>query len=109
MDDLNRPVGADIDYEISEDADGSPRVILRGELDMSSSPELDAKIAPIIARSPERLVIDASGLEFADSSGIALFVSWANQLKQVEIQQPPELLRQVIARMGLSGRLHLTP
>jgi hypothetical protein len=48
-------------------------------------------------------------MEFADSSAIALLVRWANLVPRVEIRQPPELLRRVIARMGLSERLHVTP
>ncbi len=74
MGDLDRPLGAELTSELSEDGDGSPLVVLRGELDMTSAPELDAKLAPIIARRPDRLVIDAHGLEFADSSAIALLV-----------------------------------
>jgi ABC-type transporter Mla MlaB component len=63
----------------------------------------------VIAKRPDRLVVDAAGLEFADSSAIALLVRWANLVPTVEIRQPPELLRHVIARMGLSERLRVRP
>jgi anti-anti-sigma factor len=94
-------------FDLSEDHDGAPLVSLEGELDMSTAPALESAISPIIARKPNRLVIDAVGLEFADSSAIALLVRWANLVPQVEIRRPPELLRHVIARMGLSERLHV--
>jgi anti-anti-sigma factor len=94
-------------FEVSEEHDGVPLVKVEGELDMITAPQLDLAVRPIIARKPSRLVIDASGLEFADSSAIALLVSWANLVPNVEIRQPPELLRLVIARMGLSERLQV--
>lgn len=96
-------------FELAEDRDGAPLVLLGGELDMTTCPELQAAVGPIIAENPPRLVIDATQLEFADSSAIALLVSWANLVPDVEIREPPELLRRVIARMGLSERLHVQP
>lgn len=94
-------------FDVSEDQDGAPVVKLEGELDMSTTPGLESAVSPIIATKPERLVIDATGLEFADSSAIALLVRWANLVPQVEIRQPPELLRHVITRMGLAERLRV--
>jgi anti-anti-sigma factor len=94
-------------FDLSEDQDGAPLVSLGGELDMSTAPALESAVSPIIARKPNRLVIDAARLEFADSSAIALLVRWANLVPHVEIRRPPKLLRHVIARMGLSERLHV--
>ena len=94
--------------DVSEASDGAPVVTLEGELDMSTTPGLESALSPVIASKPDRLVIDAAGLEFADSSAIALLVRWANLVPQIEIRQPPELLRHVIARMGLSERLRVT-
>jgi anti-sigma B factor antagonist len=95
--------------DLSEDEDGSPLVRLGGELDMTTAPELEVVVGPIIAQKPARLVIEGAGLEFADSSAIALLVRWANLVPEVEIREPPDLLRRVIARMGLSERLHVHP
>lgn len=100
---------ASLSFDVSEEPDGAPLVQLEGELDMSTAPALESAVSPIIARNPRRLVIDATGLEFADSSAIALLVRWANLIPEIEIRQPPELLRRVIARMGLSERLHVLP
>jgi anti-anti-sigma factor len=109
MGELGKPVEAYLACELSEDPDGSPVVKLKGELDMTTAPRLEATVASIIARSPSRLVVDARELEFADSSAIALLVRWANLVHQVEIRQPPELLRRVIARMGLADKLQVSP
>lgn len=109
MDELNRGPGAQMAFELSEDPDGCPIVKLHGELDMTTAGQLDSAVAPIIAEHPARLIVDASGLEFADSSAIALLVRWANLVRQLEVREPPDLMRRVIARMGLSERLHVSP
>jgi anti-sigma B factor antagonist len=109
MDELGKDTTARFAYELTEDPDGSPVVRVKGELDMTTSPRLEAAVAPIVATSPARLAVDASELEFADSSAIALLVRWANLVGQVEIRRPPDLLRRVIARMGLSDRLQVSP
>lgn len=105
-------LGADharLAFEIGEDSDGSPLVTLSGELDISNAGQVEAAVIPVIARSPERIVVDVRGLEFADSSAIALLVRWANVVPQVELREPPDLLRRVITRMGLAQRLKVTP
>ena len=48
---------------------------LRGELDLSTAPVLDSELEAALADSScERIVIDMSGLEFIDSTGIAILV-----------------------------------
>ena len=81
---------------------------LSGELDMDTAGELEAAVAPTIQSSPARLTVDVAGLSFADSSAIALWVRWANEVPDVEIRQASELLRRVIERMGLTERLKVT-
>lgn len=96
-------------FELLTDRDGSALVKVSGELDMSTIPRLEAAVDAIISGRPDRLVVDASGVEFADSSAIALWVRWANHVGQIEFREPPPLIRRVIARMGLSERLRMTP
>jgi anti-sigma B factor antagonist len=98
-----------LNFEFSREDDGSPVVRLNGELDMATAEELEAALQPLIDRHTRRLVMDASDLEFADSSAIALMVRLANAVEEVEIRQPRELLREVIKRMGLDERLRLVP
>lgn len=109
MGELGTGAAAPLRLDIGQDEDGAPLLRLAGEIDMTNARELDARVAPIIAGSPDRLVVDLSQLEFADSSAIALLVKWANLVKQVEVREPSELLRRVIARMGLADRLQVRP
>ena len=109
MGELSAHGGASLTYELGANSDGSPLLELAGELDMTNADALEAVMNPVLTPAPSRLVVDVSGLLFGDSSAIALFVKWANLVGQVELREPPELLRRVIARMGLSGRLRVTP
>lgn len=109
MAELGSGPGSHLVYDVGQDREGCPLVKLRGELDMTTAPGLEAAVSEVLATSPACLVVDASELEFADSSAIALLVSWANLVGEIEIRQPPELLRRVIARMGLSDRLQVSP
>jgi anti-anti-sigma factor len=109
MGELGGDAGSRLSFALSRDDQGAPLVTLRGDLDMAGTDELDAAVGPIVAGSPDRLVVDVSGLRFADSSAIALWVRWANAVRQIEIHEPSPLLRRVIERMGLAQRLRLTP
>lgn len=109
MDELSANGDSRLSFELSQDDDGSPLLTLQGELDMVTADELEAELQPLIDRGIERIVIDASGLQFADSSAIALLLRLANAAGSVEIRHPPRLLRDVISRMGLADRLQVVP
>lgn len=109
MAELSAHGGAGLTYELGTTSDGSPLLKLAGELDMTNADALETVMAPVLAETPSRLVVDVSGLLFGDSSAIALFVKWANLVGQIELREPPDLLRRVIETMGLSERLRVTP
>jgi anti-anti-sigma factor len=101
--------GPRLRFELVTDDEGLPVLKLIGELDITSVSSVDELVGPVIRTSTDRLVIDAGGLEFADSSAIALWVRWTNVVGHVEIREPSSFLRAVIERMGLAERLRMTP
>jgi anti-sigma B factor antagonist len=96
-------------FELASADDGSALVRVTGELDITSIEDLDEAVQPVIARGPQRLVIDVSSLRFADSSAIALWVKWSTAVRELEIREPQPLLRRVIDSMGLAQTLGVTP
>jgi anti-sigma B factor antagonist len=62
--------------------DGETSVVLTGELDMASSPDLADVLETLVASGPAELVIDLSGLSFIDSSGLAVLVATQNALAE---------------------------
>ena len=94
-----------VTYDVSVDSDGTVVISLAGELDIESVPVLQAGLAPTMAGRPRRVVVDASVLEFADSSAIALLVQWAHLVRQLELHDPASVLQGHILRMGLADRI----
>lgn len=47
---------------------------MRGELDLSTAPELEGPLDQVIESGEGSILIDLSGCEFIDSTGIALIV-----------------------------------
>lgn len=94
---------------VSEGQNGELNVAIRGELDMSTVDQLAARVERALQRGPSSLVVDVSELQFADSSGIALWVRWAGRVESFELRDPPPLLRRVIVGMGLTDKLRVAP
>lgn len=95
--------------------DGSTTELhLNGELDIATADELRRHIAEVVAaHDPERLLLDLSGLSFADSSGLSVMV-WAHQLmtgrgRQLRLQRPQSRVLRILNISGLHRRLHITP
>lgn len=110
MDELEaEPQGPAVQVEVDDRVDGTVLVRIAGEMDMSNIDELEDRLEPALARSPQRLIIDASGLTFADSSAIALWVRWAAKAGHVELRDAPPLIRRVLTAMGLDVILGVAP
>jgi len=56
------------------DHDGATVVSVAGEVDMVTTPRLNTCLQEQLAQSPDRLVVDLSGLSFLGSSGLAVLV-----------------------------------
>jgi anti-sigma B factor antagonist len=47
---------------------------IEGEVDMSTSPELRSKLAPLLTEGTSQVIVDLSGVTYIDSSGIATLI-----------------------------------
>lgn len=50
-----------------------------------------------------------SGVEFMDSSGIALLASAVRKVKEVELRNPTLIVRRLVELTGLAEILRITP
>jgi anti-sigma B factor antagonist len=48
---------------------------LEGEIDLHISPRVERSLASMIAKRPEHVVVDLSGVTFIDSSGLAVLIN----------------------------------
>ncbi|HJS95772.1 MAG TPA: STAS domain-containing protein [Solirubrobacteraceae bacterium] len=96
-------------FDVLEGGDRTLKVTVSGELDITNIDTLASAVAPALERGPARLVIEVGDLRFADSSAIALWVRWSTAVPDVELRHVPPLLRRVVASMGLSETLKVSP
>ena len=60
---------------------GTPFLVLRGRLDGLAAPAVEEKVATLLSSGATRLVFDCSGIEYASSAGLRVFLSTAKKLK----------------------------
>ncbi|MBK5223716.1 MAG: STAS domain-containing protein [Acidimicrobiia bacterium] len=70
--------------EVAPDGDrpAGYRVVVTGEIDVASAPALGAKFDELIEAGALLVVLDSSGVEFVDSSGLRALVAASNQLQE---------------------------
>lgn len=91
------------------DSQGSPTVLIAGEIDLSTVNTVRAAIEAITRSEPDHIAFDLSGVGFMDSSGIAVLLEAAQQAQTVSVTRASPAARRVIETTGLSGVLHLAP
>jgi anti-anti-sigma factor len=87
-------------------------VLLRGELDFSTGDRLRRAISSVLMHRPRLLVVDLSGLDFLDCSGLSVLV-WAHkrlaeQDRQLFVTGGKPIVRRVICLAGVDTYLHLS-
>jgi anti-sigma B factor antagonist len=82
-------------------------LVLRGELDISTAPELERALRDAVRERPGRVLLDLSELGFMDSTGIAVIIR--AQLAGAERGRPLRLRRgsgQIQRILECAGILH---
>ena len=95
---------------------GVRTIAVRGELDLSTAPELEGPLDEVLGSDDGSVLIDLSGCEFIDSTGIALIVRAWQRLdggengRTLVICSGNEQVRRVLEITGLelSIPVHLT-
>jgi anti-anti-sigma factor len=86
-------------------------ILVRGELDLASGPELEAKLDHISGPATEVLVIDLRELEFMDSTGLSILVRAHQRLSEEGcemglVRGTPQVQR-LLDLTGVADRLKL--
>jgi anti-sigma B factor antagonist len=66
--------------------DGADVIALIGEIDASSSIELDLAIAKSVGEGFTRILVDCSSLEYISSAGLGVFMSYIEEFKDKNIK-----------------------
>ena len=84
-------------------------MIAAGEIDLYTAPRLHSELAAVIANSaPEtRIVVDMSGVEFCDSTGMNVLLSCLRQARErggeLELAAPRPAVKKILQVTGLDG------
>jgi anti-sigma B factor antagonist len=90
---------------------GQPAAVLRivGELDVASTPQLEAELATLLEAGKANVVIDMAGVQFIDASGIGTLVTAADRARAagggIVLCRPTSRVTRVIDMLELNGAL----
>lgn len=65
--------------------DGADIISVIGEIDASSSIELDLAIAKSVGEGFKKILVDCSALEYISSAGLGVFMSYIEEMKDKNI------------------------
>ena len=85
-----------------------------GEIDLYTAPKLQADLAGIIDATPAaRVVIDMSGVEFCDSTGMNVLLSALRQVRErggeLELAAPRPAVMKILQVTGLDAVFTISP
>jgi anti-sigma B factor antagonist len=90
--------------DVTDDGD-TVTIVLGGELDLATAPELWAAIDHALARGRKHLVLDLVDLGFVDSTGLGVFVRAGKELRasggRLTLRHPGERVAKLLAITGL--------
>ena len=83
-------------------------VTISGEIDLYTAPRLHSELAAVLADGmPARVVIDMSGVEFCDSTGMNVLLSCLRRVRErggeLEIASPKPAVRKILQVTGLDS------
>jgi anti-sigma B factor antagonist len=82
-----------------------------GEIDASSSIELDLAIAKSVGEGFTKVLVDCSALEYISSAGLGVFMSYIEEFKDKGLQMVLFGMKEKVANtfsiLGLSDLLHI--
>lgn len=84
-------------------------LVLSGELDLTSAPDLAATLDDLLAQPHARVMLDLNGLSFVDSTGVSVLIkakqAAATHERTLVLRRPTEQLERVFALVGLADWL----
>ena len=88
----------------------APRVVVRGEIDVATSPQLRNELNALMSRGAQHITIEFSDVSFVDSSGLGVLVGTYKRLREegsgtIRIVGAQPSVRKVFEITGLESAL----
>jgi anti-sigma B factor antagonist len=105
-----------VELKVSSRSHGDHVIVTAaGEIDLYTAPKLQADFAAIIdgAAPATRVVIDMSGVEFCDSTGMNALLAVLRQVRErggeLELAAPRPAIKKILQVTGLDSVFTITP
>ena len=102
---------AELKIETRDDGEGRVTVALSGEFDLAGIERFESTLGKVEAGAPAVLVVDLTGLQFMDSSGLRALVMADRRARKAErrlaIVPGPQSVRRVFEITQLDSELDL--
>jgi anti-sigma B factor antagonist len=100
------PAGEEFRISVRDD-DGTATVTVEGEIDVATAPALRDELYRLIEQGANRIVVDLSGMDFIDSTGLGVFVGALKRAREggggIELRGLKPSARKVFEITGLSS------
>jgi anti-sigma B factor antagonist len=100
------PAGEDFRISVRDEA-GTPTVVVEGEVDVATAPALRDELYRLIEQGSRDVVVDLSGMDFIDSTGLGVFVGALKRAREggggMELRGLKPSARKVFEITGLSS------
>jgi anti-sigma B factor antagonist len=97
-----------VGWETAEESDGV-RVVLSGELDISSAADVESRLLEIERGAPARLFLDLRAINFIDSTGLSMIINADGRARKagrrLTIVSGDGVPRRILRTVGLEERL----
>jgi anti-sigma B factor antagonist len=97
-----------VELKVTTRSQGDHTVItVAGEIDLYTAPKLQSELMTALGASPTRLVVDMSGVDFCDSTGINVLLAAHRQARErggeLQLAGPGSATRKVLQVTGLES------
>jgi anti-sigma B factor antagonist len=107
----DQPAGEDFRISVRGDG-GAPTVVVEGEVDVATAPSLRNELYRLIENGATRVVVDLSGMDFIDSTGLGVFVGALKRAREggggIELRGLKPSARKVFEITGLDTAFTIT-
>jgi anti-sigma B factor antagonist len=105
-----RPAVSLLDLNTENDGD-TVRIVLTGELDISTAPRVEEELRKVEEGHPPVIVLDLRALEFMDSTGLRVIVSAEGRAREddrtLRLVRGPDAVQRIFRVTRLDERLEI--
>jgi anti-sigma B factor antagonist len=97
-----------VELKVSSQSQGDQAIVtVAGEIDLYTAPRLQGELSAVLDGRPVRVVVDMSGVEFCDSTGMNVLVAAMKRAREhgggLDLASPRPAVRKILQVTGLDS------